>query len=86
LKLSVEQAGVLVEDAKDLFADLGEEVEPLEVSGKEKSLRCVRAEVGARMDDLELLDRAPTLCEVEVNESKRRGEGKRERTGSSAMR
>jgi hypothetical protein len=86
LELSVEQAGVLVEDAEDLLADLGEEIEPLEVSGEEKSLRCVRTKVGARMDDLELLDRAPTLCEVEVSGSKRRGKGKRERTGSSAMR
>lgn len=56
LKLCIEDVRVALEDGDDLVADLGEEVEPFEVGREEEGLGRRRAQVGARVQDLELLD------------------------------
>lgn len=64
LQFGIEQARRLVKHGDELFANLGEQVEPLEVGRQEESLRCVRHDVRTRMKEVELLDRGPALEET----------------------
>lgn len=61
LELGIEDVGIPNEDGDDLLADLGEEVEPLEVGREKERLGGCRAQVGPRVKDLELLNWAATL-------------------------
>lgn len=56
LQLSIEYMAVSVEHVEDLLANLGEQVEPLDVRRQQQRARWLRAEMRTRVKRMELLD------------------------------